>query len=65
MVAALRVSMWLLVREEGLRGASEEKTDGPFSLKQASFTWGTCLMPEADSGLAWQIWKAVFTQGRM
>lgn len=47
--AALRASMWPLVREEeGLRGASERKTDGPFSLKQASSTWSTCLPDARD-----------------
>lgn len=46
--AALRVSMWLLVREEGLRGVSEEKTDGSLSLKQASTTWSTCLPDARD-----------------
>lgn len=46
--AAQRVSMWLLVREEGLRGAGEGKTDGPFRLKQALSTWSTCLPDARD-----------------
>lgn len=45
--AALRASMWLMVREEGLRGG-REGADGSFSLKQASSTWSTCLPDAMD-----------------
>lgn len=46
--AAWRASMCLPDRRHGLRGERGEKMDCPFSLKQASSTWSTCVPDAGD-----------------
>ena len=60
---SIHVADWL--ERGGWEGWEREMTDGSFSLKQASTTWSTCLLDARDrERVAWQIWKAVFTQER-
>lgn len=69
--AALRASMWLLVREEGLSvcvcgGGSSALNKLPLASsalnKLPLHGAPACLMPGRDSRLVQHIWTAVFTQ---